>query len=70
MTPSAADANRRGSSSKNRNELEGTPLRIKTTLTAAVAIAALAVASPALAEIRIGASLSVTGPASSSAIPL
>jgi len=39
-------------------------MRIKTTLTAAVAIAALAVASPALAEIRIGASLSVTGPAS------
>lgn len=39
-------------------------MRIKTTLTAAAAIAALAVASPALAEIRIGASLSVTGPAS------
>jgi branched-chain amino acid transport system substrate-binding protein len=39
-------------------------MRIKTTLTAAAAIAALAAASPALAEIRIGSSLSVTGPAS------
>lgn len=39
-------------------------MRLKTTLTAAAAIAALTAASPALAEIRIGSSLSVTGPAS------
>jgi branched-chain amino acid transport system substrate-binding protein len=39
-------------------------MRIEKTLTAAVAVAALAVASPALAEIRIGSSLAVTGPAS------